>query len=45
MSAELHPDTLAGRGVERAERLIEEQHARLARECPREGHPLTLAAR
>ena len=32
-------------GVERAERLVEQQHARLDRERARQRHPLALAAR
>ena len=36
---------LAHARVERAERLVEEEHLRLDRERAGEGHPLALAAR
>ena len=39
------PQLLAHLGVERAERLVEQQHLRLDRERPREGDALALAAR
>jgi hypothetical protein len=35
---------LADLGVERAERLVEEQHGRLDRQRPGQRHPLALAA-
>ena len=37
-------ELLAHRGVERAERLVEQQHARLDRERAGQGHALALAA-
>ncbi len=39
------PQVVADLGVERAERLVEQQHLRLDGERPRERHPLALAAR
>ena len=42
--AELDPDGGTGVGIERRERLVEEQHARFAGERPREADPLALAA-
>ncbi len=44
-AGELLADLPAGDGVERTERLIEQQHARIAGECAGEGDPLALAAR
>ena len=38
------PQLLAYLGVKRAERLIEQQHARLRRQRPRQGHALPLSA-
>jgi hypothetical protein len=38
------PQLLAHLGIERAERFVEQQHARLDRERPGEGDPLTLSA-
>ena len=38
------PQFLPHLGVERAERLVEQQHARLSRQRPGQGHALPLAA-
>ena len=43
--AELVPDLAAGDRVQRGERLVEQQHPRLAGERARQRHALTLAAR
>ena len=41
---QLRPDVGLGVGVERGERLVEQQHVRVARERARERDPLALAA-
>ena len=44
VSAELGPDTEAGRGVERGERFVEEQQAGVGGEGAGEGDPLGLSS-
>ncbi len=34
----------AGQGIQRAERFVHQQHVRLLRQCPGNGHPLLHAA-
>ena len=41
---QLEAEALPGQGVERAERLVEEEDRRSQRERPRDGHPLAHAA-
>ena len=43
-AAQPDPQILANLGVQRAERLVEQQHLRIDRERARQRHPLPLAA-